>query len=154
VAGSQTVSWRTATATTIGQRQGTVGENQQCQVIAPKWAARQRERRGQFRGGGIVLLVALALVFDDGSGISGMVTAVLLGLVVAVVLAVAVTAAIIMRRMLAVPAPGGARTVIRAVPERDELPGQPPALAPPAIRLHPDQLAELAEIIRRQQAEQ
>ena len=98
-------------------------------------------------GGGIVLIVALALIFGHGSGISGVLDAVLIGLVVLVVLAVA--AAVIVRRVLPARTPDGPRTVIRAVPEPGELPGQPPALEPPAVRLHADQLAELAEILRR-----
>ena len=98
-----------------------------------------------------MLLVALALIVGHGSGISGTVTAVLLGLVVAVVLAVAVTAAVILRRLLPAQAPPGPRTVIRAVPEPGVLTGQQAALEQPAVRLHPDQLAELAEILRRSQ---
>lgn len=101
-------------------------------------------------GGGIVLLVALALIFGHGSGISGVVTAVLLGLVVAVVLAVAVTAAVILRRVLPARTPDGPRTVIRVSPEPGEL-AAPPRALDAAVRLPQDQLEQLAELIRRDQ---
>lgn len=102
-------------------------------------------------GGGIVLIVALALVFGRGGGISGVVVAVLLGLVVAVVLAVAVTATVVVRRVMPPRTPDEPLTLIQVAPEPGN--GQighhaTPAISAP-VRLPQDQLEQLAELIRR-----
>lgn len=105
-------------------------------------------------GGGIVLLAALALIFGHaGNGISGTLAVALAALAALTVLAVIVTLAVLVRRLLPERAAAAPRTVVQVVPEPRELPGQPPALAA-AVRLHPEQLAELAEILRRGQRQE
>ena len=101
-------------------------------------------------GGGVVLLIALALLAGHGGGVSAALAAVVIALVVAVVLAVAGFAAYLVYR-LRNPSPGGfVRTPVVRMPVLHELPGpERPALEP--VRLHPEQLAELAEILRRSQ---
>ena len=101
-------------------------------------------------GGGIVLIVALALIFGHGSGISGAAAAVLLGLVALTVLAIVVTLAVVVRRVLPERAGDGPRTVIRVTPEPGELAAPPRALDAP-VRLPQDQLEQLAEMIRHHQ---
>ena len=102
-------------------------------------------------GGGIVLLIALALIFGrGGNGLSGAV-AIILGILVALtVLAVIVTLAVEVRRLRPAPAPDGPRTLLRAVPEPGELAAPPRAIAAP-VRLADDQLEQLAEMLRRAQ---
>lgn len=99
-------------------------------------------------GGGIVLLVVLALIAGHGGGISAALVIVVIVLAVVVALAIAGTAAVLVHRARqeARPAPSLApRPVLRA-----EVTGRPhPAIEP--VRLHPEQLAELAEILRRDQ---
>jgi len=93
-------------------------------------------------GGRVVLLVALALLASHG-GVSAAL-AVVIVLAVAVVLAVAGLGAYLAYRARN-PSPGGfVRTPVVRMPVVCELPAERPAM-----RLHPDQLAELAEIIRR-----
>jgi hypothetical protein len=102
-------------------------------------------------GGGIVLLVVLALVFGrGGNGISGALAVVLAVLVALTVLAVIVTLAVIVRRVLPARTPDGPRSVIRVSPEPGELAAPPRALSAP-VRLPQDQLEQLAELIRRGQ---
>jgi hypothetical protein len=102
-------------------------------------------------GGAVVLPVVLALIYSHGSGLSGTVGAVLLGLVALVVLAILVTLAVLVRRLLPPREPSGPRTVVQVVPEPGELAAPPRALDAP-VRLADDQLERLAaEIIRRSQ---
>jgi hypothetical protein len=104
-------------------------------------------------GGGVVLLIALALLAGHGGGISAAVAAVVIALVVAVVLALAGLGAYLVYRLRrpvvqnVVHLPGPSR------PQWGTLdhPDGPRALEQPAVRLHADQLAELAEILRRSQ---
>jgi hypothetical protein len=102
-------------------------------------------------GGGIVLLVALALVFGrGGNGISGPLAVALAVLVALTVLAVIVTLAVLVRRLLPERRADTPHTVIRVAPEPVELAAPPRALGAP-VRLADDQLEQLAEIIRRSQ---
>ena len=100
----------------------------------------------------MVLLIALALLAGHGGGISAALAAVVIALVVAVVLAVAGLGAYLVYRARREVRPHF-RQVVQAPLVRDQTSALPatslPALEPPAVRLHPDQLAELAEILRR-----
>jgi hypothetical protein len=99
-------------------------------------------------GGGIVLVVVLALVASHGGGISAALLIVVIVLAVVAAAAAAGTVAVVVHRgrQEVRPAPSLApRPVLRA-----EVLGDPhPAIEP--VRLHPEQLAELAEILRRDQ---
>ena len=104
-------------------------------------------------GGGGILLIALALIAGHGSGISAALVAVVIALVVAVALVVAGLGGYLVYRARREVRPRF-RQVVQAPLVRDQSSVLPAAAAPaleqPAVRLHPDQLAELAEIIRRQ----
>jgi hypothetical protein len=110
-------------------------------------------------GGGVVLVVALALLASHGGGISAALAAVVIALAVAVALAVAgLGAYLVYRARREAPRPNVIRLSNSGV--KFSPPGgvfltpgfdTPPALEQPAVRLHPDQLAELAEILRRGQ---
>ena len=98
-------------------------------------------------GGGVVLLILGALALSHGDGLSAAATAVLIALIVAAVAAVVVVAVLLLRRARPPQAPAAlAPRVLRAEVMPDAV---RPALAPPQVRLDPDQLAELAEILRR-----
>jgi hypothetical protein len=98
-------------------------------------------------GGGIVLLVALALIFGHGGGLSGTVAVVLVALVVLVVLAVLGVLGALAYRATRPPQAGS--SMPPATLRAEVLPNTPrPAIAP-EVRLSADQLAELAETIRR-----
>jgi hypothetical protein len=101
-------------------------------------------------GGGVVLLIALALLAGHGGGISAALAAVVIALVVAVILALAALGWYLVYRARREVRPPQIRTV-RAdfTPVRQVPANAAPALEQPAVRLHADQLAELAEIIRR-----
>ena len=102
-------------------------------------------------GGGIVLIVALALIFGHSGGVGGVLAAVLLGLFVAAMLAVAVTAAVVIRRVLPPRTPDEPLTVIQVAPEAAHTRighHAAPAISAP-VRLPQDQLEQLAELIRR-----
>jgi hypothetical protein len=101
-------------------------------------------------GGGIALLVVLALLYGHGSGLNGTVAIILVVLVVLVVLAILGVLGMLARRMRR---PGGANvpSVPPATVRGEVLPGQPrQMLAGPEVRLPADQLEQLAELIRRQ----
>ena len=107
-------------------------------------------------GGGVVLLIALALLAGHGGGISAALAAVVIALVVAVVLALAGLGGYLVYRARREAAPRVTKTVsVTSAPVANGLlvtaPAAPRALESPAVRLHPDQLAELAEILRRDQ---
>jgi hypothetical protein len=99
-------------------------------------------------GGGVVLLIGLALLMSHGGGVDAMVTAVLAAVLVAVVAAVLSVAGYLLyraRRQVGQTAPPASRATLRA----EVLQPEPrTALAPPQVRLDPDQLAELAALIR------
>ena len=103
-------------------------------------------------GGGVVLLIALALLAAHGGGISAALAAVVIALVVAVVLALAGLGGYLVYRARREVRPHF-RQVVQAPLVRDQssalAAAAPPALEQPAVRLHADQLAELAEILRR-----
>ena len=102
-------------------------------------------------GGGVVLLIALALLASHGGGVSAALAAVVIALVVAVVLAVAGLGGYLVYRARR-PGAQGYAPAPRAALRAEVLQPEPrTALAPPQVRLHPDQLAELAEILRRSQ---
>ena len=101
-------------------------------------------------GGGIVLLVVLALLYGHDSGLNGTVAIILVVLVVLVVLAILGVLGMLAHRMTR---PGGANVppVPPATVRGEVLPGQPrQMLAGPEVRLPADQLEQLAELIRRQ----
>lgn len=105
-------------------------------------------------GGGIVLLIALALIAGHGSGIGAALAAALIALVVLVVAALVVLAAVLVHRIRrpvvqdVVQIPGPSRPLWGSL----DHPGGPRALAPSlTVHLEPEQLAELAELIRRGQ---
>ena len=108
-------------------------------------------------GGGVVLLIALALLAGHGGGISAALAAVVIALVVAVVLALAGLGGYLVYRARREAAPRVTKTIsVTSAPVTNGLlvtgaPAAPRALESPAVRLHPDQLAELAEILRRDQ---
>ena len=106
-------------------------------------------------GGGVVLLIALALLAGHGGGISAALAAVVIALVVAVVLALAGLGAYLVYRARREVRPHFRQVVHQAPLVRDQssalAAAAPRALESPAVRLHPDQLAELAEILRRSQ---
>jgi hypothetical protein len=105
-------------------------------------------------GGGIVLLIALALLASHGGGVSAALAAVVIALAAAVVLAVAGLGGYLVYRgrrgtkTIFMPSAPRVTNSLFVTPDLT-----PPALEQPAVRLHPDQLAELAEILRRHQAE-
>lgn len=102
-------------------------------------------------GGGVVLLVAVALLASHGGGISVALAAVVIALMVAVVLAVAGLGAYLVYRARR-PGAQGYAPAHRATLRAEVVQPEPhAALAPPQVRLDADQLAELAEIIRRSQ---
>jgi hypothetical protein len=100
-------------------------------------------------GGGIVLLIALALIASHGSGLSGAVTAVLIGLVVLVVLAILGVLGCLVYRATRPPQAG--ISMPRAALRAEVLPPDRQMLAAPVVRLPADQLEQLAEILRRGQ---
>jgi hypothetical protein len=101
-------------------------------------------------GGGIVLLIALALLASHGGGISAALVAVVIALVVAVVLAVAGLAGyLVYRARREARAPQIRQMLADFTPVRQVPATTQRALEQPAVRLNPDQLAELAEILRR-----
>jgi hypothetical protein len=103
-------------------------------------------------GGGVVLLIGLALLASHGGGISAALAAVIIALVVAVALAVAGLGAYLVYRLRNPSPEGFVRTPAVRMPVVRDLPAAAPRiLEPPAVRLHPDQLAELAEILRRRE---
>ena len=103
-------------------------------------------------GGGVVLLIGLALLASHGGGISAALAVVVIALVVAVGLVLAGLGGYLVyraRREARAPQIRAVRadfTPVRQVPA-----AAAPALEQPAVRLHADQLAELAEILRRSQ---
>lgn len=97
----------------------------------------------------MVLLIALALLASHGGGVSAMVTAVLVAVLVAVVAAVLSVAGYLLYRARRQSARGYAPAPPAAVRAEVVQPAPRAALAPPQVRLDPDQLAELAEILRR-----
>jgi hypothetical protein len=110
-------------------------------------------------GGGVVLLVVLALVASRGGGISAGLLIVVIVLAVVVALAIAGTAAVLVHRARQEAARPNvirlSQTPVTKMPPRGEFLtagfDTPPVLEQPAVRLHPEQLAELAEILRRDQ---
>ena len=106
-------------------------------------------------GGGVVLLIALALLASHGGGISAALAAVVIALVVAVVLALAGLGAYLVYRARREVRPHFRQVVHQAPVVHEQSSALPAAAAPaleqPAVRLHADQLAELAEILRRRE---
>jgi hypothetical protein len=104
-------------------------------------------------GGGVVLLIGLALLASHGGGISAALAAVVIALVVAVVLAVLGLGGYLVYRARREVRPHFRQVVHQAPLVHEQSSALPAtslaALEPPAVRLHPDQLAELAEILRR-----
>jgi uncharacterized membrane protein len=100
-------------------------------------------------GGGIVLLVALALLYGHGSGLSGTATVVLVALVVLVVLAILGVLGCLVYRATRPPQAG--ISMPRATLRAEVLPPDRQMLAAPVVRLPDDQLEQLAEILRRAQ---
>jgi hypothetical protein len=113
-------------------------------------------------GGGIVLVGAIALIAGGNGTISAAAVAVIVTLAVVIALAIGGLVALLVYRARQVRPHFTYRaepvTEIRA--SRADLPAQtlqdlgefaPPAIEAPAVRLHPDQLAELAAILRHQQ---
>ena len=107
-------------------------------------------------GGGVVLLIALALLAGHGGGISAALAAVVIALVVAVILALAALGWYLVyrarrERPTVTWRADVLRTPVASRPQRGDLQqsGATAALEQPAVRLQPDQLAELAEMLRR-----
>jgi uncharacterized SAM-binding protein YcdF (DUF218 family) len=101
-------------------------------------------------GGGLVLLIVVALAMSHSGGIGAMVAAVLVAILIAIVATVLSVGGYLMYRVRQrAPASLSAPPVTL---HAEVLPAGPrQALAPPQVRLDPDQLAELAEILRREQ---
>ena len=106
-------------------------------------------------GGGVVLLIALALLAGHGGGISAALAAVVIALVVAVVLAVAGLGGYLVyrarREAVGRQFSNTVGSINNVTPVRINNVTPLHALEQPAVRLHADQLAELAEILRRSQ---
>lgn len=104
-------------------------------------------------GGGIVLVVVAALLAGHGGGLDAAAAAVVIALAVVVALAIGgLVAFLVYRARQNRPGrPISGPAVYRIPPEtRPHLEGShKPALEAPAVRLHPEQLAELAEMLRR-----
>ena len=108
-------------------------------------------------GGGIVLVVVAALLAGHGGGLDAAAVAVLIALAVVVALAIGGLVAFLVYRARRQDAEGRgyapyAVRQVRAepVPPAVQTPERA-ALEAPAVRLHPEQLEQLAEIIRRGQ---
>ena len=109
-------------------------------------------------GGVVVLVVIGVLLSGHGSDVSSALTAAIIFLIVFGILAVAVVAGLVVYRSRHrddrqwYPPPYAVREIRADVVPPSVQAAERPALEPPAMRLHPDQLAELAEILRRHQA--
>ena len=102
-------------------------------------------------GGGVVLLAVVALLASHGGDVSAALAAVVIALVVAVVLAVAGLGAYLVHRVRREARAPEIRQHLTDFTAVRQLPANAPRiLEQPAVRLHPDQLAELI----RRQAEQ
>jgi hypothetical protein len=108
-------------------------------------------------GGGIVLVAAVALLAGGhGGGLDAALAAAVIALAVVVALALGGLVALVLyrarRRGQDASRPPYAVRQLRAdlVPPAVQTPDRP-ALEAPAVRLHPDQLAELAEILRQRE---
>lgn len=100
-------------------------------------------------GGGVVLLVGLALLMSHGGGVDATVTAVLVAVLVAVVATVLAAAGYLLYRARR-PGAQNRTSAPPATLRAEVLSVEPrPAIAP-LVRLPADQLAELAELLRRQ----
>jgi hypothetical protein len=115
-------------------------------------------------GGGIVLVVVAALLAGHSGPVSAALAAVLIALAVVVALAVGGLVALLVYRARQVrphftyraevaPASKLATRVANLPAQTTRAAGdfEPPALEAPAVRLHPEQLEQLAEILRRRE---
>lgn len=109
-------------------------------------------------GGGVVLVVAMALIAGGNGAISAAAVAILITIAVLIAVSIAAVVGLVVYRarrewqpvQTSRRAAGGfTAPVVHEV--RPHL--APPALEAPAVRLHPDQLAELARILRHEETQ-
>jgi len=109
-------------------------------------------------GGGVVLVVAAALLTGHGSGISAALAAAVIALAVVVALALGGLVAFLVyrARRQSIEGQGYPPYAVRQLRADVVSPAvqtqERPAIEAPAVRLHPEQLAELAELIRRERS--
>jgi hypothetical protein len=114
-------------------------------------------------GGVVVLVVAIALISGGGGAISAVAVAVIITIAIAIALALGGLVALVVYRLRRASQGASHPLIYRAqlapnpverstglpAQTRQSLPDSAPALEAPAVRLDPGQLAELANLIRR-----